>query len=96
MRQKIAEELRRRQATSSWKDGDASLSLQVPTYVLEDLAHDRAQEEQGNDHDDGNQGEEQTVLNESLAFLILAPKLREKIADELKHMRAGPPFLKDW
>jgi hypothetical protein len=71
-------------------------ALQVRTDVLENLAHDRAQEDQGDDHDDGNKGEKQTVLNESLAFLILAPKLREKIADELKHMRAGPPFLKDW
>ena len=55
------------------------LAVQVVADVLEDLAHDRAQEEQGDDHDDRNEGQEQTVLNESLAFLVLVaePVIRE-------------------
>src|SRR6266567_1918318 len=48
---------------------------QVRADVLEDAAHDRAQEEQGNDHDDGDEGEEQTVLNERLAVLIVLAEL---------------------
>jgi hypothetical protein len=71
------------------------LSVQVVADVLEDLAHDRAQEEQGHDHDDRNKGQEQSVLNESLAFLVLAAVLGEKRTVELKHMCALPPFLKD-
>ena len=51
------------------------MPLQVVADVLEDLAHDRAQEEQGDDHDDRDEGQEQTVLNESLAFLVLATEL---------------------
>ena len=40
---------------------------------------------QGDDHDDRNEGQKQTVLDERLAFLVLAAKLGEKSADELNH-----------
>ena len=61
-------------------------ALQVVADVLEDLAHDRAQEEQGDDHDDRDKGQEQTVLNERLAFLVLTVEPVEKSANELKHI----------
>ena len=63
----------------------SSLALQVLADVLEDLANDRAQEEKRHDHDDRDQGQEQTVLNERLAILVLATEPIEKRADELNH-----------
>ena len=69
-------------SSDAWRGSGA---LQVVADVLEDLAHDRAQEEQGHDHDDRDEGQEQTVLNQSLAVLFLASELGEKSADELKH-----------
>jgi hypothetical protein len=70
--------------------------LEVLGDVAEDLAHDRAKEQKGHDHDDRNQGQEQTVLNEGLAFLILPREASKKSADELKHALQVPPFLEDW
>ena len=70
--------------------------LQVRADVLEDLAHDRAKEQKGGDHDDRNEGEKQTVLDERLTFLIPSAEPGEKRADELKHEFALPPFLRDW
>ena len=71
-------------------------ALQVLTNVLENLAHDWAQEDEGDDHDNRDQGQEQSVLDERLAFLILAAETSQKIADEqLKHSFAIPPFLGD-
>jgi len=51
--------------------------------VAEDVRNERAQEEQRDDHDDRDEGEKQTVLNESLAFLVLALEASQKSADEL-------------
>ena len=73
---------------------EVGLRCQLVADVLEDLAHDRAQEEQGDDHDDRDEGEKQTVLNESLAFLVLALETSQKSADEFLIMCLGPPFLK--
>jgi hypothetical protein len=70
--------------------------LEVLGDVAEDLAHDRAKEQKGHDHDDRNQGQEQTVLNEGLSFLVLPREASEKSADELKHALQVPPFLEDW
>ena len=69
--------------------------LQVATDVLEDLAHNRAQEDEGDDHDNRDQGQKQTLLDERLAVLILAAEASKKSADELKHSYAIPPFLGD-
>src|SRR5207253_6214466 len=78
------------------RDWLAARTLQVRADVLEDSAHDRAQEEQGNDHDDGDKGEQQTVLDECLALLIVLTELREKsadvAADEEKHVLRGTSF----
>jgi hypothetical protein len=54
--------------------------------VLEQLADDRAKEDQGHDDDDRDQGEQQTVLNERLALLIVALETSQKIADEKLHV----------
>ena len=70
-------------------------SGQAGADVLEDAAHDRAEEDEGDDHDNRDQGQKQTVLDERLAFLILAAETSEKSADELKHSFAIPPFLGD-
>src|SRR3990172_12993642 len=50
-------------------------ALQVGADVLEDLAHNRAEEDECHDHDDRDEGQEQTVLDERLAFLILAAEV---------------------
>src|SRR5688500_5244716 len=64
--------------------------------VLEQLADDRAKEDQGNDNDDRDQGEKQSVLNESLTILVLALEASQKSADEvLDHVGAVPPFRKN-
>ena len=70
--------------------------LEVLGDVAEDLAHDRAKEQKSHDHDNRDQGQEQTVLNEGLSFLVLTREPREKSADELKHALQVPPFLEDW
>src|SRR5207247_7184259 len=70
-------------------------ALQVGADVLEDLAHDWAKENQGHDHDDRDEGQEQTVLDERLTFLILAAELGQKSDDELNHSFEIPPFLTD-
>jgi len=70
-------------------------ALQVLAHVLEDLANDRAEEDEGHDHNDRDEGQKQTVLDERLAFLILAAETGKKSADELKHSFAIPPFLGD-
>src|SRR5438309_2878526 len=62
-----------------------SLALQVLADVLEDLADNRAEEDEGHDHDDRDEGQKQTVLDERLTFLIVAAELGQKSADELKH-----------
>ena len=64
--------------------------------VLEDLADDRAEEDERHDHDDRNEGQKQTVLYERLAFLIFAVEPSEKSPDDLNHSFAIPPFLGDW
>ena len=56
--------------------------LQVVADVLEDLADDWAEEDQGDDHDNRDQGQKQTVLYERLAILILTPEAGKKSADE--------------
>src|SRR5687768_3603727 len=64
--------------------------------VLEQSTDDRAEEKQGHDDDDRDQSEKQPILNESLAFLVVAPEASEKIADEVHdHVRAVPPFRKN-
>jgi hypothetical protein len=64
--------------------------LQRSADVLEQLADDRAQEQQGDDHDDRDEGEKKTVLNEGLAFLILTPEAGAELIDisanELEHV----------
>ena len=67
--------------------------LKVLGNVAEDLADDRAQEEQGDDHDDRDEGEQQAVLDERLTFLVFPMEASEKSADELKHVLQVPPFL---
>src|SRR5260370_1414133 len=47
-----------------------SLALQVLADVLEDLADDGAEEDEGHDHDDRNERQQQTVLDERLTLLI--------------------------
>jgi hypothetical protein len=45
------------------------IELQITNYVTEDIANNRAQKQQdGNDHD-GHEHQDQSVLNQSLAFL---------------------------
>ena len=71
-------------------------AVEVVADVLEDLADDRAQEEQGDDHDDRDEGEQKTVLDERLTFLVLALEASQKSADEvLDHVCCVPPFRKD-
>jgi hypothetical protein len=70
--------------------------LKVLSDVAEDLAHDGAKEQKSHDHDNRDQGQEQTVLNEGLSFLVLMREPSEKSADELKHALQVPPFLEDW
>ena len=57
-------------------DERGSGALQVVADVLEDLAHNRAEEDEG---------QEQPVLDERLAILILAAEVGKKSADELNH-----------
>ena len=59
----------------------------MPTF-WKMLAHDRAQEDEGHDHDDRDEGQEQTVLDERLTFLILAAEPSKKSADELNALEA--------
>ena len=61
----------------------AALCLKAGADVLEDPAHDRAKEDQGDDHDDGDEGEQKTVLNERLTFLVLTLESGQKSADEV-------------
>ena len=63
--------------------------------VAEDVRDDRAQEEQGDDHDDRDEGEKQTVLNEGLAFLVVALETSQKSADEVLIIVLGTSFPED-
>src|SRR6185503_16670572 len=70
--------------------------LELVADVAEDVRDQRAQEEKSHDHDDRNEGEKQTVLNESLAFLVRALNASEKSADDVtNHEVLEPPFRED-
>src|SRR5690606_19293189 len=69
--------------------------VQVLADVLEDLTDDRAQEEQGDDHNDRDEGEQQAVLDERLPLLVVTLEARQKSADEGDHVVAVPPFRED-
>ena len=51
--------------------------------VAEDVRNERAKEQQRDDHDDRDEGEKQTVLNEGLSFLVGALETSQKSADEV-------------
>lgn len=76
--------------------GDDQLLLKVLPDIPEDLADDWAEEQQSHDHDDRDEGQEQTVLNKGLTLLILAPEPSDKSADELKHVVRYLLSLQDW
>ena len=60
--------------------------------VAEDVRDQRAKEQQRHDHDDRDEGEKQTVLNEGLTFLIGALETSQKSADEVLIMCLGTSF----
>src|SRR5436190_2174929 len=62
--------------------------LDVLADGAEDLADRRAQEEQGEDRHDRDEGEDQRVLRETLAFLV-TPESAEERGDE-GHDRLPP------
>src|SRR3954464_622152 len=69
----------------------SSRQLDVLADGAEDLADRRAQEEQGEDRHDGDEGEDQRVLRETLAFLV-AIEQSNKCG---KHGGPVPPFPRD-
>src|SRR3954464_1993743 len=69
----------------------SSRQLDVLTDRAEDLADRRAQEEQGEDRHDGDEGEDQRVLRETLAFLVAI----EESDESSKHWCSLPPSLRD-
>src|SRR3954452_16958284 len=65
--------------------------LDVLADRAENLADRCAQEEQGEDRHDGDEGEDQRVLRETLAFLVAI----EKSNKSGKHGGPVPPSLRD-
>jgi hypothetical protein len=63
--------------------------------VAEDVRNERAKEQQRDDHDDRDEGEKQTVLNEGLTFLIGALETSQKSADEVLDHVLGTSFPED-
>src|SRR5919107_1326716 len=63
------------------------------TDDAEDVADLAAQENQGQDRDDGDEGEDQRVLREALPFLVTIEEIDDGGVN-LKHLGL-PPFIRD-